>query len=53
MIYRRIKENGEFNSYWTTRKPFVSKQNSIRTVEMVSEALNLDKLRVVPHFAVG
>jgi hypothetical protein len=33
MIYTRIKESGEFESYWTARKPYISKQNRIKRVK--------------------
>jgi IS30 family transposase len=32
-IRNRIKENGEFNSYWAARKPFISPENKLKRVE--------------------
>mmetsp|Transcript_18904 Transcript_18904/g.31620 ORF Transcript_18904/g.31620 Transcript_18904/m.31620 type:complete len:248 (+) Transcript_18904:46-789(+) len=32
-IRRRIKESGEFNSYWAAKKPFISEMNRAKRVE--------------------
>jgi hypothetical protein len=39
-IYARIKESGEFNSYWAARKPYISKQNRIKRVKWCQERLS-------------
>ena len=42
-ISSRIKESGEFNSYWACRKPFISKKNRIHRVQWAKEHLNWTK----------
>jgi transposase len=39
-ICTRIKESGEFNSYWAARKPFINEQNRIKRVKWCREHLN-------------
>lgn len=36
----RIKESGEFNSYWAIHKPFISKKNHKKRVEWCRQHLN-------------
>lgn len=48
-IRSRIKESGEFNSYWASRKPFISKKNKIKRLAWAREHLDwtLDQWRRV------
>jgi hypothetical protein len=39
-IRSRIKESGEFNSYWAIHKPFISKKNQRKRVEWCRQHLN-------------
>lgn len=39
-IRSRIKESGEFNSYWAVRKPFISARNRLRRVAWATMHLN-------------
>lgn len=42
-IRSRIKESGEFNSYWAVRKPFINPVNRARRVEWCRAHLNWTK----------
>ena len=39
-VYRRLKESGDYDSYFTTKKPFISPENQIKRVEWCKERLN-------------
>ena len=39
-IRSRIKESGEFNSYWAARKPFISKSNRIKRLAWARDHVN-------------
>lgn len=39
-ISRRIRQNGDFNSYWASNKPFISRSNQIKRVDWCNEHLN-------------
>jgi hypothetical protein len=42
-IRSRIKESGEFNSYWAARKPFISKKNRAKRLKWTKEHKNWTK----------
>ena len=39
-IRSRIKESGEFNSYWAARKPFITQANKLKRVAWAKEHVN-------------
>jgi len=39
-IRNRIKESGEFNSYWQINKPFISEKNRLKRVEWCKDRLH-------------
>lgn len=39
-IRSRIKESGEFNSYWASRKPFISANNRIKRLAWAKDHIN-------------
>jgi hypothetical protein len=39
-IFRRIREDGQFKSYWATKKPFINERNRLARVAWCEERVN-------------